>query len=350
MSRKTLYWTLQTCGWGLQGSLNLLFLWMFDPRSASHAAIVFGSCSASGILLSHGLRNLIRRRDWLKMPLSRSFGRYLLAGLAFGALQTGWAAIGYRLLLNPKTFQQFGWVPPALSIWTITFVLWISIYTSIVQLRRAQQAEQQRLELDFLSRDAQFKALLSQVNPHFLFNSLNSLRALIFEDSHKAARMIDELAGLLRYSLQSGEKRTVNLGEELQAVNQYFAIEKIRFEERLQVDMRIGLGVEEAVVPPMLLQTLAENAVKHGIERREKGGTVSIAACLRNGSLHLTVANSGAIGNNSTSTRIGLQNADQRLQLLFGSAARLSITEKDGTVFAEVEIPQEVPLASAHRR
>lgn len=344
MHRKLLYWFLQVAGWGLQGAINLLFLWIFDPRSVLHAAVVYGSCSVSGIALSQGLRIYIRKKRWLELPLARSGWRYLLASLSFGILQTIWAAIAYRLLLEPRTFQQLGWITWALPIWTVTFIFWIAIYTSVVQSRRAQESERRRFETELLSKDAELKDLLRQVNPHFLFNSLNSIRGLVHENPSKAGQMIDELAGLLRYSLQSGEKRTVTLGEELEAVRRYLQIEKIRFEERLQVEIDAGSGTDEAVLPPMLLQTLVENAVKHGIERQEKGGTVRVWAALQNGSLRFNVSNPGSIRDESNSTRIGLQNAAQRLQLLFGGTARLSVAESGGVVFADVCVPQEGPV------
>ena len=131
--------------------------------------------------------------------------------------------------------------------------------------RRRDTLERQALELSLVARDAQLRALRAQVNPHFLFNSLNSLRGLITEDPARAAAMVTGFAGLMRYSLDSDSRETVTLAEEMEAVDDYLGLERVRFEDRLLVERAIAPEALEVRIPPMMVETLVENAIKHGI-------------------------------------------------------------------------------------
>jgi LytS/YehU family sensor histidine kinase len=200
--------------------------------------------------------------------------------------------------------------------------------------------EKQGLRAEVLAKDATLGMLRQQLNPHFLFNSLNSLRALIFENATKASQMVDRLAALLRYSLQSGSNELATLAEELVMVNEYLSIESIRFEERLTVSMQISDDSTAALLPRMLLQTLVENAVKHGIEPSVKGGAVQVMTSLKDSTLRIVVRNPGSLGHGSNSTGLGLKNAEQRLALLRGQSATMTIRELENNVEAVVLVPQ----------
>ncbi|HEX2862435.1 MAG TPA: sensor histidine kinase, partial [Lacunisphaera sp.] len=219
------------------------------------------------------------------------------------------------------------------------------IYHIFERLRRMQL---EQLQLAASVKEAELRALKSQVNPHFLFNSLNSLRALIDEDAPRARESVTRLANMLRYSLQSGQQETVGFEEEVRIVEDYLALEQIRHESRLRVRWEIADETRGLAVPPMLLQTLVENAVKYGISPRREGGEIGIAAALGGGDLHIRVSNPGDLASPSTavaaragsSTGVGLRNASERLQLLFGDRARLSLTAGPaGCVTAHVLIP-----------
>jgi LytS/YehU family sensor histidine kinase len=250
------------------------------------------------------------------------------------------AGVWFRAFLVPDAFHRADWVPSALIIWTIIIGTWTGLYISVTSLRRANSLEKQRLQSDLLARDARLAMLRQQLNPHFLFNSLNSIRALIFEDADKASEMVDRLAALLRYSLQSQGGEFVTLAEELLMINEYLSIEKIRFEDRLQVEMSISKDSTQAQLPRMLLQTLVENAVKHGIEPSVSGGIVSVTSHMQDHDLRLTVRNPGVISGGSNSTRLGLKNAEQRLALLTGPRASLKIQRAGSNVEANVLVPQ----------
>jgi LytS/YehU family sensor histidine kinase len=192
-------------------------------------------------------------------------------------------------------------------------------------------------------KESELRALKSQVNPHFIFNSLNSLRALIDEDPARARKAVTQLANLLRYSLQSGQMETVPFEDELDIVNDYLALEQVRHEERLRLRLDIAPEALHLRIPPMLLQTLVENAVKYGISPRHEGGEIAIIARNSGGSLRIQVSNPGEVARDAqaTSTGVGLHNAAERLRLIFGDGAtlRLRSEHKPDQVVAEAVIP-----------
>jgi len=183
--------------------------------------------------------------------------------------------------------------------------------------------------------------LRSQLNPHFLFNCLNSLRELIDEDRNRAKQVIDLLSALLRYTLRADRVETVSLKEELGAVEDYLALEKVRFEERLQTRFAIDPRSLGAKLPPMLLQTLVENGVKHGIARLPAGGELVVVAEVVDGNLRVEVTNTGRLSDATEgSSAIGLGNARERLRLMYGDSAALTLGAVDESkVRAEFVIP-----------
>jgi LytS/YehU family sensor histidine kinase len=183
--------------------------------------------------------------------------------------------------------------------------------------------------------------LRSQLNPHFLFNCLNSLRELIDEDRNRAKQVIDLLSALLRYTLRADRVETVSLKDELEAVEDYLAIEKVRFEERLRTRFDITPQSLGARLPPMLLQTLVENGVKHGIARLRAGGDLAVVAEVLEGKLRVEVTNTGTLSAaNESSSAVGLDNARERLRLMYGGSASLKLADVDGySVRAELVIP-----------
>ncbi|MES1194597.1 MAG: histidine kinase, partial [Opitutus sp.] len=217
---------------------------------------------------------------------------------------------------------------------------------------RLNRLQVEQLQLATSVKEAELRALKSQVNPHFLFNSLNSLRALIDEDAPRAREAVTRLANMLRYSLQSGQQETVPFDEEIRIVEDYLALEQIRHESRLRVRWEVAAETRLLNVPPMLLQTLVENAVKYGISTRREGGELVISARLEGAALNIRVSNPGdlaaptsvAAARAGSSTGVGLRNASERLKLLFGDRASLALlSEPAGCVTADVLIPLNTP-------
>jgi LytS/YehU family sensor histidine kinase len=215
---------------------------------------------------------------------------------------------------------------------------WVSIYFGVHYFWNYRQAEIDNWKLEARAEAARLKALKLQLNPHFFFNSLNSVRALIAKNPDRAQRMVTRLARLLRTTLQVDDVKTVPLAEELSTVRTYLELEKVRFEERLQYEIDATDAARDRPVPFLLVQTLVENAIKHGIAERQGGGTVGIRAKEEDGTLCLRVTNPGVLEDESGGT--GLSNARERLALLFGDEAALEVQNSGpDTVAATARLP-----------
>lgn len=332
LARLNWYWPLQLGGWSV--------LALFDLAQATHragsAAVIAVSVTgvAAGLLLSDGWRRLLKGR-----PAWRRMGRMALAVFVLGCVNTFLVYLAYRVFKPFGEVRGYAWLPYAVLFWSGVHAVWTVLYLAALSIRRARHAEAEALRLELHAKDIELRALQAQVNPHFFFNSLNSVRALIYEEPESAARMIDQLAGLMRYALQSGHVETVPLAAELEAVEAYLAIEKIRFEERLRVQVHIEPGLEHVMVPPMSLQTLVENAVKYGVELSTTGSDIRIRAWRGDGGTLIEIANAGAIRHAGDSTQVGLANARKRLALAVGGGASLDLAECDGWVRATLQLP-----------
>jgi two-component system, LytTR family, sensor kinase len=191
-------------------------------------------------------------------------------------------------------------------------------------------------------REAELRGLESQINPHFLFNSLNSIRGLVLENPPLAQDLITRLANILRYNLHRDAGHTVPLASEVEAAADYLALESARYEERLRVRFDVAPETRSLPVPPMLLQTLVENAVKHGIATLPSGGELAVSSALEGGSLVLKVENPGCLAEPDPGRpRLGLENIRQRLRILYGTRAALHLSNGDGRVTATVRIPED---------
>ncbi|WP_402720534.1 sensor histidine kinase [Janthinobacterium rivuli] len=337
LARINWYWTFQLAGWGALTLFNSVYGGSTQLRTV---VTIAGWGSLGGLLLSHLWHGVLQRRGWAANGLR--WTRIVPSLMVLAAIQTASVASAFHVMYPPHTIRGIAWLPGALLFWFGVFLTWTVFYFTALSLRRASRFEAEALRLEVLAKDAQLRALQAQVNPHFFFNSLNSVRALIFEDREAAAHMIDQLAGLMRHALQSSQHATVPLAAELDAVRAYLAIEQSRFEERLRVSFDILPGLEHARVPPMALQTLVENAVKYGVEATAEGGDIRIAA--RRGAdtdmLRIEVANTGELRGASGSTGIGLRNARQRLQLACGERASLELRQQAGWVYATIDLPE----------
>jgi hypothetical protein len=353
-ARERLYVIFQTVGWGFLLTTQLAFMrvvWSHKPagtdeRLGGVAAIVM--VTALGWLISHYSRALIARWGWKRSDWRALLPRVLL----FSAAQSlAWSTIGYGYLngiLRVPVPSEFGlWTSVGVSVFNgvLLFVGWWSIYFLYHLFDRFNRLEIERLRVGAILKEAELRALKAQVNPHFIFNSLNSLRALIDENPARAREAVTQLANLLRYSLQSGQHETVPLEDELRIVGDYLALEQVRHEERLRVRLDIGPDTRQCPIPPMLLQTLVENAVKYGISARAEGGEILVVARREPGLLRLRVTNPGELATadsrrRQSSTGVGLRNATERLRLLFGERATLRLcAEAPALVVAEAVMP-----------
>lgn len=332
------FWLFQLAGWGF---LPLL-MWFMLPVAQRDARMLLVACwgAAFGLLFSSVWRHLLKRR--IDRGERIGWKKVALAVLVLGIIHTAAQTLGYAVIRPIGTaIKGLYWLPGALMYWWGVYLVWNVFYMAVLSLRRANHAEAQALRLEVAAKDAELRALQAQVNPHFFFNSMNSVRALIYEDQEAAAQMIDQLASVMRYALQSGQHDTVPLVAEMEAVQAYLSIEKIRFEERMQVRVEIGTGLEQIRIPPMALQTLVENAVKYGVEASPTGSEICIRANrMEDGTVRIEIANFGAIMPFANSTRVGLVNTRKRLALALGADAQLDLSEHSGWVRATMTIPE----------
>ncbi|MDN2712038.1 histidine kinase [Janthinobacterium sp. SUN118] len=341
LARINWYWTFQLAGWSALALFNSVYGGSSELRIVATIAC-WGSLG--GLLLSHLWHGVLRRRGWAANGLR--WKRVLPSLFLLAAVQTASVVIAFHVMYPPDVLHGIAWLPGALLFWFGVFLAWTVFYSAALSLRRVNRLEAETLRLQLHGREAELRALQAQVNPHFFFNSLNSVRALIFEDRDAAANMIDQLAGLMRHALQSGQHATVPLAAELDAVRAYLAIEQIRFESRLRVSFDIAAELEATGVPPMSLQTLVENAVKYGVETSQDGSDIRIAARRASPAggvamLQIEVANTGALRQPGRSTSVGLRNARQRLQLACGADAGLELREQAGWVYATMSLPEQ---------
>ncbi len=241
----------------------------------------------------------------------------------------------------PKLNWKAGAIVVVAANLTVIYVTWCGIYYGVQVLRRQQRAETERWRLQAALSAAELAALKAQLNPHFLFNALNGLRALVVEDPARAQDVVTRLAAILRYSLQASERETVPLSDELGMVDDYLDLEAIRFEERLRVLRDISPAALDVAIPPMVVQTLVENAIKYGISRHPAGGEIHLAARLDSGALEVKVSNAGALAPRGDGTGVGLRNAAERIHRLWGDAASLRLAEEPANrVTATLRIPR----------
>lgn len=231
---------------------------------------------------------------------------------------------------------------------TLYLVCWIALYLGITNSRRARRAQIDNLRLQNSLKEARLSSLANQLNPHFLFNALNNIRFMITEDAKQAETMLMSLSAVLRYSLESSKQETVMLSQELDITERYLDLVKIQFEDRLRLSMQVDDGLQSVMVPPMMLQMLLENAVKHGVERLQHGGEVSVRIVKESELMKITVINSMPestpmvkSANMENNAGIGLRNIDQRLQLLYGAPAGLHTEIQDGQFHTHVIVPLE---------
>jgi LytS/YehU family sensor histidine kinase len=196
-----------------------------------------------------------------------------------------------------------------------------------------------RLELESTLKESQLNALKGQINPHFMFNSLNNIRGLILENPAKSREMITRLSEMLRYSLTKSEINTIALEEEIEMVENFIAISKIQLEDRLQFVTEIAEDSKRLQIPPMIIQMLIENAVKHGISQLKEGGVVFLKIKMENAYLHIEVNNTGQLSQEKSTTQMGLKNIQRRLRLLYGETATFELNEIENQVIAKIVIP-----------
>lgn len=349
MKRKTvlllavvvLWWTLNSLAVGTQ--------WML-MEDATGKGVAFWRAMPPSMVGAWGWIPIALSLFWLAARFPIETGRILpRLGLHAGAVLL---VIGFRAVYIYSLDPWLHWYevapdfPDVLvqSVWNNFFQAWlvIGVGHALVFSDRAREREAQASRLQSQLAEARLEALASRLNPHFLFNALNSIAELVHRDADAADRMIIGLSALLRSSLEQAAHAEVPLDEELRLLGHYLDIEKIRLGERLRVEWAIAEDTREALVPPLLLQPLVENAVRHGIEPAAEGGQVLITARVRRGQAEVLVSNTlGAEPGTPANPGHGmaLDNVRERLRLLHDVAAECTVSQSGGMFHARVVLP-----------
>lgn len=344
MSPSKLYWICQAAGWGGFVSLNLLFQ-ALAGRSAPRFVAASIAVAASGLLATHLIRAWIRSHRWLDGTPGAIGARAAAGALLVGlAIATAGSAVAPRVAEGAYSSHALLWM---MVLGSVIGFAWIALYLGAQVFERLQRERRRSAELEAASRETELQALKAQLDPHFMFNSLNAIRSLIDEDPARARVAVTSLAEFMRYGATAARSSTVPLAAEIRTVERFLELERIRFEERLDATVDVQGELGEVPVPPLVLQTLVENAIKHGISRSVGGGRVRITVKRRGTDLYLEVANSGFLSQPDESTGIGLANLRQRLELLYSGRSRIDLHEEGGEVVSTVVLPAGDAIAVA---
>jgi two-component system LytT family sensor kinase len=222
----------------------------------------------------------------------------------------------------------------------IYFFIWNLIYFMYHYVAKSRKQQLDTLQLEALVKELELKTIKAHINPHFIFNSLNSIRALVDENPERARAAVTELSNILRSSMQTDKVEMVAFERELDIVKDYLALENMRFEDRLRIEYQIDEDTLDQLVPPMMLQTLVENAIKHGISKQITGGVVRIISDFKNNFHELAVQNTGHLNGGINAEGFGLSSTTNRLSLLYGDKAKFEIKQlTPSLVEAKVLIP-----------
>ncbi|MDG2493721.1 MAG: histidine kinase [Luminiphilus sp.] len=360
MSSDRLFWIMNSSGWIALSVLTYFSLSL--PYSQFELSYFAHNISQSvvGLLLTLPLRWCFKSLwSW---PVAQRFILAVIATIFFSML---WAVLRLLLFMLMTQEQNLwadygGWVFPSIFV----FFTWSALYHGIKYYQLLQQQREAMLVLESQQRqralqlvrakaevkDAQLQLLRYQLNPHFLFNTLNSVASLVSaERTEDAKTMLSRLGDFLRYSLDAGEDMLIPLDKEFWALSQYLMIEQVRFSDRMTLKLDVPANLESLLVPNMLLQPLAENAIKYAIAPSESGGTIRVSAQLKDSRLVLSVEDSGLerLGVSSDTLElsesgagIGLRNTRERLKNLFSNDFELLVTDSPlGGLCFSVAIP-----------
>jgi two-component system, LytTR family, sensor histidine kinase AlgZ len=277
-------------------------------------------------------------------PVFKILGNHLVAAIVAGLM---WIVLakGLGLLLGRYFFAGLNQrlssqLPLLFGIGVLLYLLSVALHYVLLSMESSKDAESREQEALTLARESELKALKAQINPHFLFNSLNSISALATVDGLRAREMCIKLSDFLRSTLKQGEKQSLSLAEELALAKAYLEVEQVRFGARMRVEISADPDCGHCVVPSLLLQPLVENAVKHGIAGLVDGGTIRIEAHCGQGRLQLKIEN-GFDPDAPAATRhgLGLRNVRDRLRALYENRARVDTTASSDQFVVEVELP-----------
>lgn len=345
------YWLCQLAGWSTLVVLTYFIALTFGK--ADRSFFISLSCtSIIGVMVTHVMRYHIRYLQLLKKRIVFQIIGFLLIALLYSILLGCIIELVdyYVLHYKPGSLQKLSlgermFLSSFNCLWIL--MIWIFVYYTYHYVQRNQSQQLDTFRLETLVKSLQLKTIKSHINPHFIFNALNSIRALVDENPARARQAITELSNILRSSLATDQQETVLLKDELEIVEDYLALEQMRFEERLQIELDIDFDTNYQHVPPMMLQTMVENAIKHGISKQLAGGFILIKTAFTNDFFEMIVENSGQFNEEKANDNhgFGLKSTKERLALIYGDKASFEIKNiSDTIVSCKITMPINVTL------
>lgn len=341
MDKSKIYWLCQIFGWAIYGILQISLL---SVVSGVNTKFVVGEIFqvVFYIILTHFFRWFIIKVGWLKYKWYGILPRFLGANFILSIIHYFFLILisSFTGELNPSLdFQPFS-IIASLLISTMLFFFWSMLYISFHYFDRYSKS----LQYEAAIKDIELTNLKSQLNPHFIFNSLNSIRALVDENPNKSKVAITQLSNILRNSMKTDLKKLIPFNEEFSTVRDYLALETIRYEERLRTKFQIDPSSNNFDIPPLMLQTLVENGIKHGISNLKDGGIIHIKTKKTIEGLTIQIRNSGRFADGALSdVGYGILNTRKRLELIYGQEAKFEIgNEGADIVLTQITIPNNL--------
>jgi two-component system LytT family sensor kinase len=291
----------------------------------------------TGIFTSHLYREIILYFKWLELSIYQVVFRVIVMSILLGVLFDFVYTLLSNQILSTEINFDFRYNIQQIFGWVIIFQLWSVIYFAYHYFKNYKLEEIKNLKLEAANTEVALSNLKSQLNPHFIFNAMNSIRALINENPAAAKAAVTQLSNVLRMSLQNEKNNLIPLEEELRLVDDYLAIEKARYEERLQIVKHIDEACLRLPFPPLMLQTLVENAIKHGVSKFAKGSELKLNISKDDKKLYVEIENKGQLvekGNRG----LGIANTKERLKLLYGENASFTLMQSGDNVVARLQI------------
>lgn len=336
-SSRYIYWGAQVLGWFLYGILIFLAFYVEDAKEINSALFLrISSFIAFAILSTHLMRQLFFKWNWLEMKLPPLIPRLIVASIVCGIFIAS-ATTGTSIMIDQNDMDSISSLKILIEILanTVLILFWNALYFTYHFFSKSRKQELNNLTLEASRNEIELKNLRTQLNPHFLFNSLNSIRALIEIEPVKAKYAVTALSNLLRKSLMMGKHNLVSLHDEIEMVSNYLDLEKIRFEERLEIRWDLDESIHEFMIPPFSIQMLVENAIKHGISNLINGGEICIRTKKNDNTIVITIENSGTL-KKEVDLGIGIENTQRRLALQYNGNASFNIREIDSKVISSI--------------
>ncbi|AZQ64700.1 sensor histidine kinase [Flammeovirga pectinis] len=343
-----LYWQCQFLGWGTVSLYWAYRLVAFSEYSMGIIVLNYILDVGISIGLTHMYKHFAIHQKWTMLDLSSLFIRLVPSIIVLAAIFTLLNNLKWYYCIIFGTEEQVV-MSVILMTWDPIFItglrmmsIWVLAYHLYHFYQREIQTAKENTALAQIVQQAQLDNLQTQLNPHFLFNSLNSIKALVIERPEIARRAIDLLSDILRTSLYEKDTSLIGIQQELSLVNDYIELEKLRFEERLTTSFSIDETLMQHKIPTLSIQLLIENAIKHGIDKKINGGTIELLITEKESSLFIIVKNPGTFIENNPSKGLGLKNLLDRLEMQYKGKAHFSIqNDAENTVTATLEIPMQ---------